>query len=151
KTAEDWQFDTPILYYGETDRVQLAEGVINANKTFAGERVFNRKIAVDTLTHASATGAVAQPDVQTFTRPSGNGQYNVNPGGTPLVDTFKDTQVQFSAQWTQPHGKTSVAALEYTCPKNMITYLWVSMVHWSEILTKKIPRPLLVYHTDTML
>lgn len=102
KSGEDWQFDTAILYYGETDRVQLAEGVLNANKTFAGERVFNGKIAIDTLTGASATGAVAQPGVQTFTRPSGNGQYLVNPGETPLDDTFKDTRVQLSAQWTQP-------------------------------------------------
>ncbi|MFT6899338.1 MAG: hypothetical protein ACJA13_003773 [Paraglaciecola sp.] len=100
--AEDWQFDTAVLYYGEADRVQLAEGVLNANKTFTGERVFNGKIAIDTLTGASATGAVAQPDVQTFTRPSGDGQYVVNPGETPLDDTFKDTRVQLSAQWTQP-------------------------------------------------
>ena len=92
--GEDWQFDTAILYYGEADRVQLAKGVINTNKTVTGERVFNGKIAIDTLTGASATGAVAQPGAQTFTRPSGNGQYVVNPSETPLDDTFKDIRVQ---------------------------------------------------------
>ncbi|MEH6711093.1 MAG: DUF3570 domain-containing protein [Paraglaciecola polaris] len=100
--ADDWKFDTAILYYGETDRVQLAEGVLNAKKDFGEQHIFNGKIAVDTLTGASASGAVAQPSAQTFTRPSGNGQYAISPGETPLDDTFKDTRVQLSAQWTQP-------------------------------------------------
>ncbi len=100
--ANEWQFDTAILYYGETDRVQLGEGVFNAKKDFGDEHIFNGKIAIDTLTGASASGAVAQQGVQTFTRPSGNGQYVVNAGETPLDDTFKDTRVQLSAQWTQP-------------------------------------------------
>ncbi|WP_166423363.1 DUF3570 domain-containing protein [Paraglaciecola sp. 20A4] len=100
--ADEWKFDTAILYYGETDRVQLAEGVFNANKDFGDQRIFNGKIAIDTLTGASASGAVAQQEAQTFTRPSGNGQYVVNPEETPLDDTFQDTRVQLSAQWTQP-------------------------------------------------
>lgn len=99
---ENWEFDTAILYYGESDRVQLVEGVLNASKDFGNEHVFNGKIVVDTLTGASATGAVAQTGVQTFTRPSGNGAYNVNAGETPLDDTFRDTRVQVSGQWTQP-------------------------------------------------
>jgi hypothetical protein len=99
---EEWQFDTAILYYGETDRVSLLEGVLNAKKDFGDEHIFNGKVVIDTLTGASATGAVAQPGVQTFTRPSGNGQYEVKAGDTPLDDTFKDTRVQANAQWTQP-------------------------------------------------
>ncbi len=102
ETESEWQFDTAILYYGETDRVQLLEGVFNANKDFGDEHIFNGKLVIDTLTGASASGAVAQPDVQTFTRPSGNGSYSVAANETPLDDTFKDTRVQASAQWTQP-------------------------------------------------
>ncbi|MDN4503041.1 DUF3570 domain-containing protein [Alteromonadaceae bacterium BrNp21-10] len=97
-----WQIDTALLYYGESDRVQLAEAVINANKDFGDEHIFNGKLVIDTLTGASATGAVAQNNVQTFTRPSGNGQYDIVAGDTPLDDTFKDTRVQLDAQWTQP-------------------------------------------------
>ncbi|MGQ8365385.1 DUF3570 domain-containing protein [Glaciecola sp. 1036] len=97
-----WQFDTAILYYGESDRVQLVEGVFNAKKDFGDEHIFSAKLVVDTLTGASASGAVAQPGVQTFTRPSGNGSYQVNAGETPLDDTFRDTRVQLSGQWTQP-------------------------------------------------
>lgn len=98
----EWEFDTAILYYGETDRVQLMEGVFNARKDFGEEKIFNGKFVVDTLTGASATGAVPQNEVQTFTRPSGNGAYEVAPGQTPLDDTFRDTRIQLSSQWTQP-------------------------------------------------
>ncbi|GAB2691811.1 DUF3570 domain-containing protein [Aliiglaciecola aliphaticivorans] len=100
--GDEWQFDTAILYYGETDRVQLVEGVFNANKDFGDEHYFNGKLVIDTLTGASASGAVAQSGVQTFTRPSGNDSYTVEGGETPLDDTFRDTRVQASGQWTQP-------------------------------------------------
>lgn len=99
---EEWQFDTAILYYGESDRVSLVEGVFNAKKDFGGEHIFSGKLVIDALTGASASGAVAQPGVQTFTRPSGNGQYVITPGETPLDDTFLDTRVQINGQWTQP-------------------------------------------------
>lgn len=99
---KDWQFDTAVLYYGETDRVMATEAMINGKKEFADDHFLNLRLTLDTLTGASANGAVAQPDVQTFTRPSGNGQYDVKPGETPLDDTFRDTRVQLNAQWTQP-------------------------------------------------
>ncbi|MFT6268639.1 MAG: hypothetical protein ACJAVV_001454 [Alphaproteobacteria bacterium] len=97
-----WTFDTAILYYGETDRVSLVEGVFNANKDFGDEHIFNGKVVIDALTGASATGAAAQADIQSFTRPSGNGQYDTASSAIPLDDTFKDTRVQVSGQWTQP-------------------------------------------------
>ena len=102
ESATPWEFDTAILYYGEADRVSLLEGVFNANKNFGDDHVFNGKVVIDTLTGASASGAVSQPNTQTFTRPSGKGQYDINAGDVPLDDTFQDTRVQLSAQWTQP-------------------------------------------------
>ncbi|WP_416308620.1 DUF3570 domain-containing protein [Neptunicella sp. SCSIO 80796] len=99
---EGWQFDTALLYYGETDRVTAVETVLNASKDFGDQHIFNGKIVVDALTGASASGAVAQPEVQTFTRPSGKGQYQIKASETPLDDTFHDTRVQIDAQWTQP-------------------------------------------------
>jgi len=100
--ADEWAFDAALLYYSEVDRVSAAETIFNANKTFANDEVLNLKLTIDTLTGASANGAVAQPSIQTFTRPSGNGQYQTPAGDTPLDDTFRDTRVQFNAQWTQP-------------------------------------------------
>lgn len=103
---KDWKFDTAILYYGETDRVSLAEGVINATKTNEDDSIFNVKFVIDTLTGSSANGAVAQPYAQTFSRPSGNGSYETKAGETPLDDTFQDTRVQVSSSWMQPFADT---------------------------------------------
>lgn len=97
-----WEFDSAFLYYSEADRVSAGEAIFNATKTFADEEILNLKLTVDALTGASANGAVAQPNVQTFTRPSGNGQYTTAAGDTPLDDTFHDTRVQINGQWTQP-------------------------------------------------
>ena len=97
-----WDFDTAFLYYSESDRVSAAEAIINAKKTFENDQVLNLKLTIDSLTGASANGATAQPNVQTFTRPSGKGSYQTQANATPLDDTFKDTRVQLNAQWTQP-------------------------------------------------
>ena len=101
-TEDNWSFDTAFLSYSEGDRVSAGEGIISATRLFENDEVLNLKLTVDTLTGASANGAVTQPTVQTFTRPSGEGQYTVAPGNTPLDDTFHDTRVQLNAQWTQP-------------------------------------------------
>ena len=98
----EWEFESAFLLYSETDRVSAGEFILNGKKTFDEENILNLKLTIDTLTGASANGAVAQPTVQTFTRPSGNGQYKVSVGDTPLDDTFKDTRVQLNGQWTQP-------------------------------------------------
>jgi len=103
-SAQDssWEFDSAFLFYSEVDRVSAGEAILNAKKTFDNDEVLNLKLTIDTLTGASANGAVAQPTVQTFTRPSGNGQYDIAAGDTPLDDTFHDTRVQLNGQWTQP-------------------------------------------------
>ena len=99
---KDWTFDTALMYYGETDRVQAAELIVAGTKVFKDDQVLNVKLTVDSLTGASANGAVAQPEVQTFTRPSGKGSFDTPAKETPLDDTFHDTRVQLNAQWTQP-------------------------------------------------
>lgn len=98
----EWQLDSAFLLYSEVDRVSAGELIVNAVKQFDNDEVANVKVTIDALTGASANGAVAQPDVQTFTSPSGEKQYTANAGVTPLDDTFKDTRVQFNGQWTQP-------------------------------------------------
>ncbi|WP_340678486.1 DUF3570 domain-containing protein [Paraglaciecola sp.] len=102
ESDELWQFDTALMYYGETDRVTAVEAIIAATKDFGDEQIFSGKVTIDGLTGASATGAVAQPTAQTFTRPSGEGNYVTPAGETPLDDTFHDTRLQLTANWTQP-------------------------------------------------
>lgn len=102
ESDELWKFDTALMYYGETDRVTAVEAIIAATKDFGDEHIFSGKVTIDGLTGASATGAVAQPTAQTFTRPSGEGNYVTPAGETPLDDTFHDTRLQLTANWTQP-------------------------------------------------
>ena len=99
---DDWQFNSAILLYNETDRVSAGEAILTARGDFGDDKFLNLGLVVDALTGASATGAVAQPYVQSFTRPSGRGSYDVAPGVTPLDDTFHDTRVQLDASWEQP-------------------------------------------------
>jgi hypothetical protein len=98
--SESWKYDTAIMYYTEPDRVSALEGIFNMRKTYDDESSVNIKAVFDTLTGASANGAVAQLDVQTFTRPSGKGNFDVTDGNTPLDDTFRDTRVEFDVGYS---------------------------------------------------
>jgi hypothetical protein len=103
--AESWEYDAALMYYGESDsRVTAIEGILNVSKEFQDDRKLKGKLVFDSLTGASANGAVPQQTAQTFTTPSGNGQYQAEAGETPLDDTFKDTRFQFAGQWSQPLG-----------------------------------------------
>jgi hypothetical protein len=109
----DWEIDSAILYYSETDRVTAIEPVIAAKRDFGEEKALNFKLVFDSLTGASANGATPSDQVQTFTRPSGEGSYTTSAGETPLDDTFQDRRVALSTQWDQPLGrdyKTNVGA-----------------------------------------
>lgn len=100
--TQGWKIDTALMYYGETDRVKALEGIIQGTKDFGDEHIFSGKVTVDSLTGASPTGAVPQPTAQSFTGPSGQNSYVTIQGAIPLDDTFHDTRVQASGQWTQP-------------------------------------------------
>jgi hypothetical protein len=101
--AERWSFDTALLYYGENDdRVQDVSATIGAKRAFDDERLLNLTLTADTLTGASASGAIASGLPQTFTSPSGKAVYTTPAGKTPLDDTFRDTRFALTAGWTQP-------------------------------------------------
>ncbi|GIU06266.1 DUF3570 domain-containing protein [Shewanella glacialipiscicola] len=113
KKTDDWKIDAALMYYGEQDRVQAIEAIGTAQKAFGDDSVLDLKLVVDSLTGPSASGAVAQSTSQTFTRPSGNGQYHVLAGETPLDDTFHDTRVQANVGWSEvltPDWKLNVGA-----------------------------------------
>lgn len=99
----EWDVNTAILFYSETDdRVQAVEPVISATRNFEDGRSLNLKAVADSLTGASPTGATPSDEVQTFTKPSGNGGYEIQPSEQPLDDTFRDTRGTFSATWSAP-------------------------------------------------
>jgi len=99
--------DIAILGYSEVDRVSAYEPVIKTRKTFADDSVLGFKLVLDALTGASHNGASPSDQVQTFTRPSGNGSYQTEAGETPLDDTFHDTRVSFSANYEHGLGRVN--------------------------------------------
>ena len=99
---KDWDTSAGLLYYSEPGRVSAIEPVISAKKSLDTDEFLTFKLTVDTLTGASATGAVSSELPQTFTRPSGNGSYSVSSGETPLDDTFQDTRATLNANWERP-------------------------------------------------
>lgn len=101
--ADKWDVDSAFLLYSESDgRVSAAEPVISATRNYDEETKLNFKIAADTLTGASPNGATPSDQVQTFTSPSGNGTYEAAPGEQPLDNTFRDTRVALSTNWSAP-------------------------------------------------
>ncbi|MGK0221651.1 MAG: hypothetical protein ACI9ON_000888 [Limisphaerales bacterium] len=102
---EGWEIDTSILYYAEQDdRVEDTSFSTRIARQFEDGRQLTLGIAVDSLTGATPTGAVALDQPQTFTRPSANGQYTTAPGDVPLDDSFKDSRTAGYVSWTQPVG-----------------------------------------------
>ncbi|TQV84985.1 DUF3570 domain-containing protein [Aliikangiella coralliicola] len=102
---DEWSFVGSILVYDEPDRVKAVEALLLAEKNYDETAKLTYKVVLDTLTGASANGAIAQNQIQTFTRPSGNGQYTIAPRETPLDDTFRDTRAQLNLSWSDVLGE----------------------------------------------
>ena len=98
-----WSIDSSLLYYGESDdRVQDVSAAISGQRDFDDDRKLGLSLTADTLTGASASGAIALDRAQTFTSPSGKAVYSTPAGKTALDDTFKDTRFALNANWSQP-------------------------------------------------
>ena len=135
--GEDWDVSAAILFYSETDRVSAAEPVIQAKKSIDTDEFLTFKLALDTLTGASASGAVPTNTAQTFTSPSGSGTYTAEAGETPLDDSFKDTRVALGASWEKPISRMDKIVLGANISKEY-DYLSFSMSGlWSRDINQK--------------
>jgi hypothetical protein len=107
-----WEIDTGILYYGESDG-RTKDLSFNAllRKELREDRFLNIDVALDSLTGASPSGAAPSNVVQTLTKPSGHGDYTVQPGEQPLDDSFLDTRYAFGATWERPLGRFTQLSL----------------------------------------
>src|SRR5512138_98510 len=91
--SSGWSFDSALLYYGESDgRVSDISAAVSALLDFGDDRKFSTTLTADTLTGASANGAIALNRPQTFTSPSGRALYATPADAVPLDDTFHDTR-----------------------------------------------------------
>jgi hypothetical protein len=110
--ALPWQLDTALLFYGEQDgRVKDTSLNALARKEFDDEHFLDLKLAIDSLTGASPSGALRADVPQTFTTPSGGDAYTIAPGELPLDSSFLDTRVALSANWQQPFGDVATIDL----------------------------------------
>ncbi len=96
------RLESSLLLYSETNRVQAAEGIVSLSHALKGGRTITGRFSFDALTGPSPSGATPSDNIQTFTRPSGNGSYTAQPGETPLDDTFRDNRVSLDGTYSQP-------------------------------------------------
>lgn len=101
-TDAPWEYDSALLYYSEDKRVTAIEPVFAARKEMADDEYLNFRIVIDSLTGASANGAVPMPFAQTFSTPSGDTTYTTPANETPLDPSFLDTRVALSGDWDKP-------------------------------------------------
>jgi len=105
--ADRGTVESSLLIYSETNRVTATEAVAAVRYNLRGDRKLNLKATFDGLTGASPNGAVPSNQIQTFTRPSGNDSYTVQPGELPLDDTFHDTRFALDGSLSGPLGRLS--------------------------------------------
>ncbi len=115
ENESEWEYSISALAYSETDRVSAAEFILDATKNFSETSNLTYKFVIDSLTGSSANGAIEQNSPQTFTRPSGKGQFITDANSTVLDDTFQDTRVQFNISWTDALTEDS----RYTVGSNL--------------------------------
>lgn len=107
-TEQDWTVDSALFYYGEDQgRVQDASARVLVSHDLSEDRKFDIGLTVDALTGASPSGAIKTDSVQTYTRPSGQGSYQIAPGALPLDNTFRDTRFALTGSYTTAVGDGS--------------------------------------------
>lgn len=102
---DDWEIDSALLYYSETDRVTAVEPVISVRKSIGEDEYVTMRLVADSLSGASANGAIALNQAQSITSPSGT-SYTTAAGETPLDSTFRDTRGAINGTWEKPLSKT---------------------------------------------
>jgi len=105
-TDPEWEVDSAILYYSEPDRVTVVEPVVSVRKKISDDEYIGLRVVVDSLTGSSANGAIATDSAQTFTTPSGSGNYTSTAGQTPLDPSFHDTRIALNGSWETALNKT---------------------------------------------
>ena len=103
--AQANRVESTVLIYSEQDRVSAAESSVSYSHELDENQSLKLKLTFDALTGASPNGAAPSKDIQTFTRPSGQGVYTTNAGDIPLDDTFKDTRFALSGSYARKLGR----------------------------------------------
>jgi hypothetical protein len=104
--VEAFDLETAVLVYTESlGQLNAYESTTRLRSSLGGEKRLAAGLVVDILTGASPNGATPSTQPQTFTRPSGKGWYTIDPGETPLDNTFQDNRVAIDAEIELPLGR----------------------------------------------
>lgn len=133
----EWDVDSALLIYSETDRVSAVEPVVSMYKDLGDDESISMKLTLDSLTGASATGAVPSSNIQTFTRPSGKGAYTVKPNETPLDDTFHDSRAAFSLNHEKPIDRNNRRTLGFNISKEFDFFSLAGNASWQHDTNQK--------------
>jgi hypothetical protein len=93
-----WDVRSGLLFYQESDRIQIVEPVISASKTLQNGTLLTLRGVADTVTGASPNGATPSAVAQTFTSPSGESSYTTPAGETPLREV-EDLRLSLGVEW----------------------------------------------------
>jgi len=67
QAESEWYIETALMYYSEKDRVSAIEPILSMSRELSDDEFLYLKITLDSLTGASATGAV--PSTRPQNRP----------------------------------------------------------------------------------
>ena len=97
----EWKVDTATLIYSESDsRVSVFEPGLHASLDLNEDEKIDIGVVFDVLTGATPNGAHATNSTQTFTSASGSKRYTAAPGETPLDNSFQDTRLAGSIDYS---------------------------------------------------
>jgi hypothetical protein len=103
--------ESSLMIYTEPGRVSTYELMAHSRIAMPGEKLLRLSLTVDILTGASPNGATPARFVQTFTRPSGKGQYTVPAEAQPLDNTFQDNRGMLDGQLDLPLGRLTTSRI----------------------------------------
>jgi len=137
QAESEWDVDTAILFYTETDRVSAVEPVTSMSKDLGDDEILSFKLVIDALTGASANGSVPSSQVQTLTTSSGTGTFTTKANETPLDDTFRDTRVAFSMNWEKPIDSNNRRTLGFNVSREFDFTSLAGNVGWQHDINQK--------------
>jgi hypothetical protein len=104
--------ETAVLVYTESlGQLNAYESTTRLRHGLGGEKIFTADLVVDILTGASPNGATPSTQPQTFTRPSGQGSYTIDPGEPPLDNTFQDNRVGIDVGLELPLSRLTLVSI----------------------------------------
>ncbi len=94
----EWDVKSGLMSYSEDGRINIIEPIASATKTTKSGAILTLRALFDSITGSSPNGATATDVAQTFTSPSGNNTYTVQPGDLPMR-SMRDVRYAFGIDY----------------------------------------------------